>query len=154
MNIKSKAEIKFTKDEYAGFYSCGLTMLGSSTMRRFTQSVEEDGVVDMRSEDGLRLMVKTTKSPYSDAYEIQTEFRNESDADVTLEMITSFLLPGIRADRIHRILSFWSAEGRVKTDDLREMNMEQAWNHMAYRVEKFGNVGSMPVRKYFPFLAV
>lgn len=25
MNIISKAEIKFTKDEYAGFYSCGFS---------------------------------------------------------------------------------------------------------------------------------
>lgn len=152
--IKSKAEIKFTGDEYAGFYSCGLTMLGSSTMQRFNSVREEDGLFEALSEDGLKLTARTAKSSVSDAYEVRTVFENTSSEAVTLEMITSFLLPDIKADKVHRILSFWSAEGRVKTDDLAELNMEHSWNHMAYRVEKFGNVGSMPVRKYFPFVAL
>ena len=165
----SEAQIKIVGDEYAGFYSCGLTMLDSSTMRRFGEpiveagieeaaikeaAIEEPGKVERRSEDGLCLTSVTTKSPYSDAYEVRTSFANDSDSEVTLEMMTSFLLTDIKADRLHRILSFWSAEGRVKTDDLKELNMEHSWNHMAFRVEKFGNVGSMPVRKYFPFVAL
>ena len=172
MDISSKAEVKFAGDEYAGFYSCGLTMLGSSTMRRFTQTVENavcdtdgDGTVMgdapvrgymtcMSSDDGICLNVSTTESPYSDAYEIRTNIVNDSEKEITMEMVTSFLFSGIKADKVHRILSFWSAEGRVKTDDLVDMNMEHSWNHMAYRIEKFGNVGSMPVRKYFPFVAL
>ena len=150
----SKAEIKLTGDEYAGFYSCGLTMLGSSTMRRFISVQEKDGLFEAVSEDGLKLSTRTTKSTVSDAYEVRTSFTNLSPKTVTLEMITSFLLPDIKADRVHRILSFWSAEGRVKSDDLVDLNMEHSWNHMAFRVEKFGNVGSMPVRKYFPFVAL
>ena len=150
----SKAEIKLTGDEYAGFYSCGLTMLGSSTMRRFTSVQEKDGLFEAVSEDGLKLSTRTTKSTVSDAYEVRTSFTNLSPKAVTLEMITSFLLPDIKADRVHRILSFWSAEGRVKADNLVDLNMEHSWNHMAFRVEKFGNVGSMPVRKYFPFVAL
>ena len=153
-DLISKAEIKIAGDEYAGFYSCGLTMLGSSTMRRFNESGEDNGKLLYLSEDGLKLESVTTQSPYSDAYEVHTSFTNGSNREVTLEMMTSFLLQEIKADRLHRILSFWSAEGRVKTDDLCELNMEHAWNNMAYRVEKYGNVGSMPVRKYFPFIAV
>ena len=152
--LKSTAEVKLMKDEYAGFYSCGLTMLGSSTMRRFTQTEEAGDMLILSSEDGLKVKVETKKNPYSDAYEIQTEFINNSEAEATMEMITSFLFPDIKADKIHRILSFWSAEGRVKTDELVSLNMEHSWNHMAFRVEKFGNVGSMPVRKYFPFVAL
>ncbi|MCR5330869.1 MAG: alpha-galactosidase [Lachnospiraceae bacterium] len=153
MKVTSRGEIKITGDEYAGFYSCGMTMLQSSTMRRFTKA-EEDDAIKYISENGLELKVKTAVSPYSDAYEVNTCFTNNSSAPVTLEMMTSFLLPDIRADKLHRIQSFWSAEGRLKTDDLCEINMEHAWNHMAFRVEKFGNVGSMPVRKYFPFVAL
>ena len=161
--IGSKAEIKLTKDEYAGFYSCGLTMLGSSTMRRFSDSTESkdeeipSGILSpfvMSSSDGLELRSTTSKSPYSDAYEVRTVLKNGSKEEITLEMITSFLFPDIKADKLHRILSFWSAEGRLYTTDLKELNMEHSWNHMAYRVEKFGNVGSMPVRKYFPFVAL
>lgn len=154
MNIKSLAQCKFTGDEYCGFYSCGLTMLDNSSMRRFNNTYESGSKTTLTSDDGLKLTVSYDKSPYSDATEVVTSFENGSGAPVTLEMLTSFLLPEVKADKIHRILSFWSAEGRVKTDDLAELNMEHSWNNMAFRVEKFGNVGSMPVRKYFPFVAL
>lgn len=152
--LYSSAEIKLTGDEYAGFYSCGLTMLGSSTMRRFTSVEHTDEVEEMKSSDGLVLTATTSKSPYSDAYEVHTTLVNDSPYPIELEMMTSFLLRDIKADKVHRILSFWSAEGRLRTDDLRALNMEHSWNDMAYRVEKFGNVGSMPVRKYFPFVVL
>ncbi|MBO4678321.1 MAG: alpha-galactosidase [Lachnospiraceae bacterium] len=152
--MKSSAQLKFTGDEYCGFYSCGLTMLDNSSMRLFETVSECDDETLLASKDGLYLKVSHTQSPYSDATEVITSFTNTSDREVTLEMITSFLLPEVKADKIHRILSFWSAEGRVKTDDLCDINMEASWNNMAFRVEKFGNVGSMPVRKYFPFVAL
>ena len=175
MRVKSSAEVKFTKDEYAGFYSCGMTMLGSSTMNGFKtctdpakrtddpaerrddraeRTAEAPGCVTMKTDDGIILTSETARSPYSDAYEIHTCIINGSEKPVTMEMLTSFLFRGIRADKLHRILSFWSAEGRLLTTDLTELNMEHAWNNMAYRIEKFGNVGSMPVRKYFPFVAL
>ncbi|MBP5330388.1 MAG: hypothetical protein J6Y89_00865 [Lachnospiraceae bacterium] len=157
MKIRSRAEIKLTGDEYAGFYSCGMTMHDNSSMRRFVNVEEREGATStlrMTSDDGLELTATTSSSPYSEAYEVRTLFANHSSEPVTLEMMTSFLFENIRADKIHRIQSFWSAEGRLKTDRLCDLNMEHAWNHMAFRIEKFGNVGSMPVRKYFPFVAL
>ncbi len=148
------AEIKLVGDEYAGFYSCGLTMLWNSSMNRFGEPETVENETIRKSEDGLQLKVSTVKSKYSDAYESYTTFTNGSGEPVTLEMMTSFLLPDVKADRIYRLLSFWSAEGRLKCDDLADLNMEHAWNNMAFRVEKFGSVGSMPVRKYFPFIAL
>ncbi len=71
-----------------------------------------------------------------------------------MEMLTSFCLSEINADRVHRLQSFWSSEGRLKSETIEEMNMEPSWMHWGVRVEKFGSVGSMPVRKYFPFLAL
>ncbi len=153
MKIKSDAEIKIVGDEYAGFYSCGLTMLGSMTMSRFTGKAAKKNKTELSSEDGLKLTASTSLLS-EDTYEVHTSIANGSEKDITLEMMTSFLLRGIKANRLHRILSFWSAEGRLKTDDLTALNMEHAWNDMAYRVEKFGNVGSIPVRKYFPFVAL
>ncbi len=152
--MKSKAEVKFVGDEYAGFYSCGLTMLGNSSMRRFSDIAENDESYRMSTDDGLSINVSTVKSEYSNAYEVRTQIRNDSDETVTMEMLTSFLFTDIKADKVHRIQSFWSAEGRLKTDDLKDLNMEHSWNNMAFRVEKFGNVGSMPVRKYFPFVVL
>ena len=135
MSIKSLAQCKFTGDEYCGFYSAGLTMLDNSSMRRFCNTYESGSQTALTSDDGLKLTVSYEKSPYSDATEVLTTFENASAEPVTLEMLTSFLLPEVKADKVHRILSFWSAEGRVKTDELTALNMEHSWNNMAFRVE-------------------
>lgn len=151
--MKYSGQVKFVGDEYCGFYSCGLTMLDSTTMNQFSEKIEE-GKTIYESKDGLLIKVNYAKSQLSDAVEVTTEFMNGSNKPVTLEMMTSFYLQGIKADKIHRFTSFWSAEGRHKVDDVNELNLEKSWNNMAYRVEKFGNVGSMPVRRYFPFVAL
>ncbi len=147
-------EVKLMGDEYEGFYSCGMTMLGSPTMRRFNVLEQTAERQVMKSEDGLTLTVSHIPNEKTGATVIQTEFANNSEKPVTLELLTSFYIKSIKADKIHRLLSFWSAEGRHRTDTVKELNMEMSWGHFAYRVEKFGNVGSMPVRKYFPFLAL
>lgn len=92
---------------------------------------------------------KRTRSPG-----VYTEFKNNSEKEVVMEMLASFALKGIKADKIHRLQSFWSAEGRLRTETIEELHLEKSWNGCARRIEKFGNVGSMPVRKYFPFLAL
>ncbi len=152
------AEVKFTGDSYHGFYSCGMTMLSSGTMESFKNinEVSKDGktITEYSTDDGIILRVERRIVEATGAEEIVTSIVNNSESEVTMELLTSFLIKGVKADRIHRIQSFWSAEGRHRVDTVNDLNMECSWNHMAVRVEKFGNVGSMPVRKYFPFLAL
>ena len=69
-------------------------------------------------------------------------------------MITSFRLRDVRVDRVYRMQSCWSAEGKLKVESVTDLHLEKSWNGCAYRIEKFGNVGTMPVRKYFPFLVI
>ena len=151
--MKFGGQIKIAKDAYCGFYSCGLTMIDSATMGRFKEETKENQTT-YKSTNGLEMEVNFLKSNLSDSVEVTTEFRNNSEEPVTLEMMTSFYLEGIKADKLHRFTSFWSAEGRHQVDDINELNLEKSWTSMAYRVEKFGNVGSMPVRRYFPFVAL
>lgn len=152
--MKSFAELKLTGDEYAGFYSCGLTMNGNSSMRKFTDIIENENSIKYISKEGLELSCVTKDCQASDAVSVETTFSNNSNEPVVLEMITSFQIKNIKGDKIHRILSFWSAEGKHLINSVYELNLEHAWNNMAFRVEKFGNIGSMPVRKYFPFVAI
>ena len=42
----------------------------------------------------------------------------------------------------------------MRTETVEELHLEPSWAKHGLRIEKFGNVGSMPVRKYFPFLAL
>ena len=106
------------------------------------------------SSDDLTLMVQHEKDSQTGAIRVQTIFTNNSKENITLEMVDSFVISEVAGDKIHRFLSFWSAEGRHKVDNVIDLNLEPSWTHTAYRVEKFGNVGSMPIRKYFPFVAI
>ncbi len=154
MNIQSNGEVKLVGDAYPDAYANGLTMLGSATKERFKMVESSYDRTTYKSDNGLTLIVNHVKSSLSDATTVFTTFINNSAGPVTLEMMTSFLLPDMQADRLYRIQSFWSAEGRVKCDTLASLNMEHSWANRGYRVEKFGNLGTMPVRKYFPFAAL
>ncbi len=144
-------EMKLRGDDYAGGYSCGMTMCGSGTMAGFSRE-ESTGKTVYRSEKGVVLAVR--KSQEGEAQRIQTSVFNGSREEISLEMLASIAVRGIRADRIHRLQSFWSAEGKLRTETVEELHLEPSWAKHGLRIEKFGNVGSMPVRKYFPFLAL
>ncbi|WP_029231321.1 glycoside hydrolase family 36 protein [Butyrivibrio sp. VCB2006] len=152
--MKSTAEVKIIGERYSDNYTCGLTMLGSGSMDGFKLEKETDEVAKYRREDGLVLEVTNRKSSLSEATEVITVVSNEGKEPLTMEMLTSVLLKGIKADKIHRFSSFWSAEGRHKVDTIKELDMEHSWSDHGYRVLKFGNLGSMPVRQFFPFVAV
>ncbi len=149
-------EIKIAGDAYPGGFSTGLTMHGSATMERFTlKSGNEEmseGITEYESSDGIRLTV--TKSKDGSALRVKTNVSNNSSRVISLEYLTSFALEGVQSDKIHRLQSFWSAEGRLRTETVGDLHLEPSWAHFGMRVEKFGNTGSMPVRKYFPFLAL
>jgi len=145
---------KLTGDVYEGFYSCGLSMLKNGTMGKTVIKQKDDNQTIYENENGIILTVNHTKNEKTGATEVVTSIMNKGDRPQTLELLTSFVLENVAADKIYRIESFWSAEGRVKTDDVEELNLERSWNKMAIRVEKFGNLGSMPVRRYFPFVVL
>ena len=164
------AEMKKVGDGYAGGFSCGLTMHGNQTMEGFLLKAEDtdskgnstgsgagsedwmEGRTVYENPEGLQLMVDKVKD--GDCLRVRTSVINNSDRDITLEMLTSFALGNVPADRIHRLQSFWSAEGKLRTETIEDLHLEPSWNRCGLRIEKFGNNGSMPVRKYFPFLAL
>ena len=55
---------------------------------------------------------------------------------------------------LHRFRSFWSAEGRHVCQPVEELGLERSWATHSVRAERFGQVGSMPTRGYFPFVGV
>ncbi len=96
-------------------------------------------------------------------FELHTEFHNESSRPCTLEYLPSFSLGGVTPFdsgeaaerlRLHRFRSAWSAEGRHDVQSLEELHLERSWGNFSRRVERFGQVGSMPVRGFFPWAAL
>lgn len=55
---------------------------------------------------------------------------------------------------LHNVLSDWSMEGRHKKTSLSELNLEDSWTTFGFKSERFGQVGSVPARKYYPFFAL
>ena len=55
---------------------------------------------------------------------------------------------------LHKMLSYWSAEGRPLSQSAEELNFESCWTKNAVKSEKISQVGTMPCRRYFPFYAL
>lgn len=145
-------ELKLAGDEFPGSFSNGLTLCGTHAANSLEKFEETENAVKYNDDrDHVLVLNKETKG---DALVLSTEFINNSSCDATLEMIASVAIRKIKADRIHRMQSFWSAEGKLKTDSVLDLHLEPSWNGFGSRIEKFGNCGSMPVRKYFPFVVL
>jgi alpha-galactosidase len=99
-------------------------------------------------------------APYLNAY---TTVENTGDTPLTLELLSSFNLdhltpfhPGAAPEqlKLHRFRSIWSLEGRHEALLLEDLHLERSWAGYGIFCERFGQVGSMPVRGFFPFAAV
>jgi alpha-galactosidase len=169
--VDSLVQMKLVGDAYGGAFAQGRTMRDASSVDAFrlhSQRVvtEEDRtivVTELRGEGGRRVEHSLSWHEGDQAAEIVTAFRNESSRPVTLEMLSSFSLCGItpfaQADapgrlRVHRFRSAWSAEGRLDTQTIEQLALERSWSGASALSERFGQVGSMPVRGWFPFVAV
>lgn len=164
-------QIHIRGDFLAGAAANGHTLSDTVSSRKFLyedQTLETDGdrtVIRtvLEADPGYRLIHILTHRAEDRAVSVQTIFENNADRAVTLEHLTSFSLGGLtpyggrrETDRVrlHRAKSWWSAEGRISTDTLEEMHFERSWSGHGTRVEKFGQIGSLPVRDYFPFAAL
>ena len=97
------------------------------------------------------------------AFECHTRFINRSEKPLVLTMLSSFSLGGMspfHADDapgklvLHRCRSAWSAEGRLDSRLMEDLQLESSWTGYSVSCERFGQVGSLPARGFFPFAAV
>lgn len=171
MAVDSLAQIKILGDPYPGSFASGHTMRQSVSVARFRYQDQEKFaekdrtriVTLLKSADGLALEHILDWRAGENALGVNTRFFNGSKAPVTLEMLSSFSLSGlspfdfsesINRLRAHRFRSVWAAEGRLESQGIEELHLERAWSDAPMFSERFGQVGSMPVRKWFPFLAI
>lgn len=171
MIIDPLAQVKIVGDSYSGAFAQGHTMRNSPSVDRFrydSQDVRRNGdhttiTTMLLSAEGHRIEHCIAWHEGDAAVEISTIFHNESPKPVSLEMLSSFSLGGItpfhEADapgrlRVHRFRSGWSAEGRLETQSIEQLHLERSWSGAGAFSERFGQVGTMPVRRWFPFTAI
>lgn len=148
-------------------YSLGVTMRNSSSvlLRIEEQSAAEHSVVTCLSDGAGNEYIHTLEyDADTGVFSVWVEYRNRSGREQVLEQLQSFSLGGIGAPRgdafsdigmkFMRMTSAWSRECRLKTEDFSSLGMDMSWARFGVKCERFGQLGSMPNRGYFPFAAV
>ena len=148
-------------------YSEGMTMRNSSSvlLRIEEQSAAEHSVVTCLSDGAGNEYIHTLEyDADTGVFSVWVEYRNRSGREQVLESLQSFSLSGIGAPhggafsdigmKLVRMTSAWSRECRLKEDEFCELGLDKSWAQHGVKSERFGQVGSMPNRGWFPFAAV
>lgn len=167
----SLIQAKLVGDDYPKGFSTGHTMRNSKTTKMLNfieQQVTEDkdGLkVDSIMEDyrGNQFIHHVQWNHEYPVLKTWTTFRNQTAQTQKLELLSSFSLsclspfsggnePGTL--ELVRYRSKWSSEGRRLVQPIEDLQLEPSWKPSGVGLEKFGQIGSMPVRGYFPYAAV
>ena len=129
------------------------------------QYTEGDRIITLLKDELHHREVRHTLvfSPLYRAVESYTELKNTGSAPFTVEMLSSASFGGLTPFdegeapdtlELYTATSSWSSEGRLVSESIEDANLETSWSRHAIRVKKIYQRGSMPVRGYFPFMAV
>lgn len=165
-------QAKVIGDDYAGGYAQGRTMRDSPTIANLRMAAQQVSRTDrgavlvtthMIDDRGLEYVHELEFGRLSSTVQIRTSVINHTNSPITLEMLSSFtlgslspFLEGISTGtlKLHRLRSTWSAEGRLETGSVEELQLEPDWQEHVANTLRFGAVGSFPVRVWAPFVAV
>lgn len=170
-DVESLIQIKIIGDNYPFNYSQGRTMRNAETTKaiRFIDQkvLKEDNsttiITYLKDLRGIYYEHYVTWSEFSESIEVNCRVINKSDKDIKLEMISSFTLGGITpfidgvakgSMVLHQIKSTWSNEGRLVSLPIEEYQLEPSWKPSGANCIRFGQIGSMPNREYFPFIGI
>ncbi|MCS6243849.1 MAG: alpha-galactosidase [Opitutus sp.] len=168
----SLVQLKLAEDPQGNAFTGGRSMRQNPTvdgLRLTSQTAQHapDGSLRVRTElSGARnfsCIHHLLHQPGDESVTVWTEFSNQGDNALTLEMLSSFCLghltPFHVADAserlwVHRFRSCWADEGRHERVRIEDLHLERSWGGFGVTSERYGQVGSLPVRGWFPFVAV
>lgn len=114
----------------------------------------------LQAEEGYEILHRIEYTEGEQGIEVETLFRNRSGRTVTLDMISSFSLDNLspfqKDDapyklKLHRFRGGWSLEGKHVENTVEELNLESPWLRAFPESERYGGIGSHPVKRWFPF---
>ena len=164
-------QISVTGDASCPGFAAGETRHNSaftSSMKFLSQDVKDSGeekIIEttVTSPEGIKAVHTVVSKGTDRSIRIYTKVINDSPEEVTIEALSSANLScltpyaedeGRDRLKLHRFRSRWSEEGRHEERTIEDLLLEPSWAQFAVRCEKFGTLGSMPVRGYFPFAAM
>lgn len=169
-------QVKLCGDLYQGAFAPGHTLrMGESTRRlvfesqaerkECTEGTKTKTIIEtvLKDDRGYRAVHRVAHQEGDRFLTMECTYENLSQETITLEMLSSFsvnrISPYLSGDcygdiMVHRLQSRWSEEGKLLSQSIEDLQLEPGWNMDSVRCERFGQVGSMPVSQYFPFLAI
>ncbi len=149
------------------FDNAGFTMKSSSMSGRIKledqfveESVEKTSIVTvLKSEAGYKIKHLVTYYAGKKGLEIETEFINDTEEAIELQMLSSAAIDNISPFQLddapnkyffHRFYGGWSLEGKHLCQSVEELGLEKSWAGFNLSSERFGSIGSWPVERYFP----
>lgn len=160
-------QLKLVGDSYPDGFSQGHTMRNSASTRvlRFQKQFVEEGecfrVVTVLINDRVEARHYLEYVPGTAYLRMYSQATALADEPVGMEMVSSYNLSGfscvgdgLRTEDfvLHRMQSKWSMEGRLESTAFPDLNLEPSWLRIGAGSLRFGQVGSMPVRRYFPWM--
>lgn len=166
-NVDSLVQVGLVGVPGPGRFAQGRTLRnGAATESLQFSSQRKEGnriVTVLKSAMGFECEHSLAWTKGGEVLECKTRFINSSRKPLTLAMLSSFSLGSLspfHADeaaeklRLHRFRSAWTAEGRHESRRLEELQIERSWIGGSMTGERFGQVGSLPVRGFFPVAAI
>ena len=164
-------QVSCTGDASSLGFAAGETRHNSAmtmSMKYISQNVKDsdDGRIirtKVGSPEGIEAVHTVMAGNGSRGLHIYTCLHNHSKEDITIEALSSVNLSALTPYTedegrgrlsLHRFKSRWSAEGRHEERSIENLLLEPSWADFGVRCEKFGCLGSMPIRGYFPFIAL
>ena len=170
--VEPLVQVSCAGDIKAGGFAQGQTLRGGSTTaglkfqdQRITDTDERKLIVTNLTNPGAGLAVRHMLSwlEADPGLSVWVEVQNIGTEIITVEMLSSFafgfITPFDSTDAperlfVHRFRSAWSSEGRHEVRSVEELGLERSWSGHGVRCERFGQIGTKPVRRWFPFVAV
>ena len=148
-------------------YTQGVTMrnMSSSLLHIVSQEADGSGVVT-RLSDGAGNDYEHTlcHDAETGVFTVRAEYFNNSGKTQVLESLQSFSISGIfnperegvgtEGLRLTRMTSAWSRECRLTSEEFSALGLDMSWARYGVKVEKWGQLGSMSNRGWYPFAAV
>lgn len=169
--MESLIQVKRIGDDYPVGFSGGHTMRNSGTcqkMKFVRQNVQEgeDGSLTIETvleSETLRGIHRVNCGSADSSMTICTCLENTGGEPEYIEMLGSFSicsLFGVTQESrtedfvLYRLQSKWSEEGRLRSESFLDLQMEPSWQKYGAQSIRYGQVGTMPVRRYFPWAVI
>lgn len=155
-------QVAFTGDRSLTDYARGISMKNreSSVMQIESQTADSQGIETYLTDGKGNYYTHTLRFDMdTGVFSVEVCYQNKTGKTKTLELLESgciSFVPSAGAGNLslYRMTSAWSRECRLKKDAFYELGLEPSWANYGLKCEKWGCVGSMPNRGYYPFAAV